>query len=135
MRDRIRSAARQNERQPKVSREEMVVGAKRNAVTLHPVTHNSLARGKAMTPTRDTGMLRVIRGNAVAAVRPTNRHRVRRVCRVDKPRRRLIWDWRQVRLSSHLAMVSLRFCFVLFGLQLSVCLWWLQVPLRDLSDA
>ena len=26
-------------------------------------------------------------------------------------------------------------CFVLFGLQLSVCLWWLQVPLRDLSDA
>ena len=27
------------------------------------------------------------------------------------------------------------FCFVLFGLQLSVCLWWLQVPLRDLSDA
>ena len=27
------------------------------------------------------------------------------------------------------------FCFVLFGLQLSVCLWWLQVPLRILSDA
>ena len=27
------------------------------------------------------------------------------------------------------------FCFVLFGLQLSVCLRWLQVPLRDLSDA
>ena len=27
------------------------------------------------------------------------------------------------------------FCFVLFALQLSVCLWWLQVPLRDLSDA
>ena len=27
------------------------------------------------------------------------------------------------------------FCSVLFGLQLSVCLWWLQVPLRDLSDA
>ena len=27
------------------------------------------------------------------------------------------------------------FCFVLFGLQLSVCMWWLQVPLRDLSDA
>ena len=26
------------------------------------------------------------------------------------------------------------FCFVLFGLQLSVCLWWLQVPLRILSD-
>ena len=26
------------------------------------------------------------------------------------------------------------FCFVLFGLQLSVCLWWLQVPLRDLSQ-
>ena len=28
-----------------------------------------------------------------------------------------------------------KFCFVLFGLQLLVCLWWLQVPLRDLSDA
>ena len=27
------------------------------------------------------------------------------------------------------------FCFVLFGLQLSVCLWWLRVPLRILSDA
>ena len=30
---------------------------------------------------------------------------------------------------------SILFCFVLFGLQLSVCLWWLQVPLRELSDA
>ena len=100
--------ARQNERQSKVSREEMVVCAKRNAVTLHPVTHNSLARGKAMTPTQDTGMPRVIRGNAVAAVRLTDRHSVRRVCRVDEPRRRLIRDWRRVRLGSHLAMVSLR---------------------------
>ena len=27
------------------------------------------------------------------------------------------------------------FCFVLFGLQLPVCLWWLRVPLRILSDA
>ena len=33
------------------------------------------------------------------------------------------------------AVRRLLFCFVLFGLQLSVCLWWLQVPLRDLSDA
>ena len=31
--------------------------------------------------------------------------------------------------------IPILFCFVLFGLQLSVCLWWLQVPLRDLSDA
>jgi hypothetical protein len=32
---------------------------------------------------------------------------------------------------------AILFCFVLFGLQLSVCLWcqWLQVPLRILSDA
>ena len=27
------------------------------------------------------------------------------------------------------------FCFVLFGLQLSVCLCWRLVPLRGLSDA
>ena len=33
------------------------------------------------------------------------------------------------------AELAVLFCFVLFGLQLSVCLWWLQVPLRDLSDA
>ena len=33
------------------------------------------------------------------------------------------------------ASTAVLFCFVLFGLQLPVCLWWLQVPLRDLSDA
>ena len=37
--------------------------------------------------------------------------------------------------SEPLRRVVVLFCFVLFGLQLSVCLWWLQVPLRDLSDA
>ena len=31
-------------------------------------------------------------------------------------------------------VIFVLFCFVLFGLQLSVCLWWLQVPLRILSD-
>ena len=31
--------------------------------------------------------------------------------------------------------VGVLFCFVLFCLQLSVCLWWLRVPLRILSDA
>ena len=39
------------------------------------------------------------------------------------------------RQSEMAAMGPILFCFVLFGLQLSVCLWWLQVPLRDLSDA
>ena len=32
------------------------------------------------------------------------------------------------------SLIFVLFCFVLFGLQLSVCLWWLQVPLRGLSD-
>ena len=31
--------------------------------------------------------------------------------------------------------VRAMFCFVLFGLQLSVCQRWIQVPLRGLSDA
>jgi hypothetical protein len=106
--DRIGITARQNERQLKVSREEMVVHTKQNVVMLHPVMYNSLARGKAMTPTQDTGVPRVIRGNAVAAVRLTDRHHVGRVCRVDKPRCWLIQDRRRVRLGSHFAMVSLR---------------------------
>ena len=38
-------------------------------------------------------------------------------------------------LEARLQQAEEQFCFVLFGLQLSVCLWWLQVPLRDLSDA
>ena len=39
-------------------------------------------------------------------------------------------DW-----SDHEKEHIVLFCFVLCGLKLSVCLWWLQVPLQDLSGA
>ena len=35
----------------------------------------------------------------------------------------------------HVSYIFVLFCFVLFGLQLSLCLWWRLVPLRGLSAA